>query len=129
MKLDFSGLASFDPLVAAIGTKFTERVSIPPPPTPEISEDRPSALSAEEGSYGSSGLELMLEQQIPGWRELPFAVQAQVRQIALEQGAISPSILDDLPPITDSMEPTAASGTDKIFMPSSFRAGGRVGLI
>jgi len=125
MKLDFSGLAKVDPLMAAAGTKFTERMSIPPPPTPEILEDRPEAY----GSYGSSDLELRLEQQIPGWRELPLPVQAQIREMALKQGAIPPSLLSALPSTAQAMEPTTTPGTGKIFMPSSFRAGGRVGLI
>jgi hypothetical protein len=135
MRLDFSGLSKVDPLMAAAGTKFTERMSIPPPPTPEILEDRPSALPAEEGaygaygSYGSSDLELRLEQQIPGWRELPLAVQAQIREMVLKQGAIPASLLGALPATTQAMEPTTTPGTDKIFMPNSFRAGGRVGLI
>ena len=135
MRLDFSGLSKVDPLMAAAGTKFTERMSIPPPPTPEILEGRPSALPAEEGaygaygSYGSSDLELRLEQQIPGWRELPLPVQAQIREMVLKQGAIPPSLLNALPSTAQAMEPIAASGVDKIFMPSSFRAGGRVGLI
>jgi hypothetical protein len=125
MKLDFSGLAKVDPLMAAAGTKFTERMSIPPPPTPEILEDRPEAY----GSYGSSDLELRLEQQIPGWRELPLPVQAQIREMVLKQGGVPPSLLSALPSTAQAMEPTTTPGTGKIFMPSSFRAGGRVGLI
>ena len=125
MKLDFSGLAKVDPLMAAAGTKFTERMSIPPPPTPEILEDRPKAY----GSYGSSDLELRLEQQIPGWRELPLPVQAQIREMVLKQGAVPPSLLGAPPSTAQAMEPTTTPGTGKIFMPSSFRAGGRVGLI
>jgi hypothetical protein len=110
-----------DPLSTAIGSKIVREGSIPPPSTPEQYGDYPDPLEAGGGS-GSSELERMLEEKVPGWKSLPLSVQAQIREMVLKQGILPTSPLSSQPS-------TAASGVDKIFMPSSFRAGGRVGLI
>ena len=117
-----------DPLSTAIGSKIVREGSIPHPQTPEEYEGRSSAPLEEGGDYGSYGpygsseLERMLEEKVPGWESLPLSVQAQIREMVLKQGILPTSPLSSQPS-------TAASGVDKIFMPSSFRAGGRVGLI
>ena len=117
----FKILKGVDPLASGIGRNIVSEGSIPPPSTPEQYGDYADPLEGG-GGPGSSELERMLEEKVPGWKSLPLSVQAQIREMVLKQGILPASPLSSQPS-------TAASGVDKIFMPSSFRAGGRVGLI
>ena len=117
----FKVLKGVDPLASGIGRNIVSEGSIPPPSTPEQYGDYADPLEGG-GGPGSSELERMLEEKVPGWKSLPLSVQAQIREMVLKQGILPTSPLSSQPS-------TAASGVDKIFMPSSFRAGGRVGLI
>ena len=117
----FKMLKGVDPLASGIGRNIVSEGSIPPPSTPEQYGDYADPLEGG-GGPGSSELERMLEEKVPGWKSLPLSVQAQIREMVLKQGILPASPLSSQPS-------TAASGVDKIFMPSSFRAGGRVGLI
>ena len=116
--------AGVDP--RSIGRKIMELGSIPhPPPKPEILYS-----SMPEDDYGSSSeLEKILEQKFPGWRDFPPSVQSRLREMVLEQGSIPIMAPSDQPPAMQEMGPVSAPNAEKIFMPNSFRVGGRVGLI